>query len=366
MSAVKTVALGVLVWAACAVSATADTISSFDSNPWAFFTATDGSSFQPTYGRFIGLGTPVSAPSQASTPVFTPSPVSNPATAPAPTPIAATPTFTSTSAPATPTFSSMATATTSNTPVFATSAPSGGTGTQTADAYLNFGGSSYPESSSLTVGTAQPWYTSPSVTKLFNGSTPTAQQQVAFENQVLQDVQHTFALSNLFPKLTLDPNAPANHTMSIVSGASYGPNPNAIGITDVGRNGFVFVDKFSYANSIDQLATAVSKNMSHELMHAFGVGIHPDTTGTYIDAGTASWSLLTDPNSTFSPAAAALIAATGFGQSSALASTSTQLIDGQQQILSAPVPEPMTVTLWGVGLAGVVLFRRHRRRAAAV
>ena len=218
--------------------------------------------------------------------------------------------------------------------------------------------------STLTAGTIQPWYNSPSVTKFFGGSTPNTQQQAAFENQVLQGVQQTFAASSLFPKITLDPNTPANHTISIVSGASYGPNPNAIGITDVGRNGFDFIDKFSSASSLTDLETAVAKNVSHELMHAFGVGIHPDTTGTYIDAGTVSWSLLTNPNSTFSPAAVKLIAATGYGQNVTGSSTSAQLVDGQQEILAAPVPEPATVTIWIAGLAGLALLR-HRRLALA-
>jgi hypothetical protein len=75
---------------------------------------------------------------------------------------------------------------------------------------------------------------------------------------------------------------------------------------------------------------------------------------------------LTNPNSTFSPAAAALIAATGYGKSTAPSSASAQVIDGQQEILAAPVPEPMTVTIWGVGLAGIILFRRHRRQAATI
>jgi hypothetical protein len=202
------------------------------------------------------------------------------------------------------------------------------------------------------------------VTKLYGGSAPTAQQQSDFENLVLQDVQHTFALVNLNPRITIDPTAPSNHMMSVVSSLSYQPNPNAIGITDVGHNGFNFIDKFTYATNVNDLAMALSKNISHELMHAFGVGIHPDTTGNYIDAGTASWTLLTNADSTFSPAAASLIANTQFGQG-VLPGTSAQVIDGQQEILAAPVPEPTTVLLWVVGIAAVVAFYERYRRAAS-
>ena len=46
------------------------------------------------------------------------------------------------------------------------------------------------------------------------GGTPTPQQQADFANQVLHDLQQTFQLSGLTPKLTLDPNVPAAHTFS--------------------------------------------------------------------------------------------------------------------------------------------------------
>jgi hypothetical protein len=228
---------------------------------------------------------------------------------------------------------------------------------------LNFGTASYPELSTLTVGTPQPWYSSPSVTKFFNGNTPNSDQQSQFTQQVLSDVQQTFALAGMHPSLTLNPNTPANHTLSVVSGVSYGPNPNAIGITDVGLNGFGFIDKISYASNLTDLEWAVAHNVSHELMHAFGIGYHPDQTGTYIDAGTATWSLLTDPNTTFSPAAAQAITAANFGNYSANSATnSSQLLDGDQQILAAPVPEPSTVAIWTLALLGVFSRRRIKQR----
>ena len=104
------------------------------------------------------------------------------------------------------------------------------------------------------------------------------------------------------PLLTTDPTVPAHHTLSVVSGLSYAANANAIGITDVGHDGFGFLDKLKLRDRLDELAWAVAHNVSHELMHAFGVATHADPTGTYIDSATATWGLLTDPQSTFSPA----------------------------------------------------------------
>src|SRR5262249_25693661 len=144
----------------------------------------------------------------------------------------------------------------------------GGTTSGTPDALLNFGTAPYVEASQLTTGSPQPWYSSQTVQKFYGGQAPTAQQQSDFTNPVLQDVRQTFSLSGVHPNITLDPNAHSNHVLSIVSGASYGPNANAIGITDVGQNGFGFIDKLSYASSLTDLEWAVAHNVSHELMHA--------------------------------------------------------------------------------------------------
>ncbi len=233
--------------------------------------------------------------------------------------------------------------------------------TQTADAYINFGATgNYPEASLLTTGTAQPWYNSPAVSQAF-GHTPTAAEQSSFTTQVLADVNQTFALAGMHPNLTLDPTTPANHTISVASGLSYAPNANAIGITDVGNNGFSFIDKLNYANNPTDLEWAVAHNVSHELMHAFGIAIHPDQTGTFIDAATATWSLLTNPNTTFSPQAAALITATNFGSSVSTTSqvgNETLRIDGDQEILA--VPEPATLAAWSVALIGIAVYQRRR------
>jgi hypothetical protein len=308
MSAVKTVAWGGLAWALLGMTARADSISSANGS-WVFFGAAGGSS---------------------------------------------TPAFSSTSSPGLGS-ASQASVTVAQT----TSSGAAASGGQTYDAFINLTDSGYSSANELATGTPQPWYTSPAVTKFFNGSTPTTSQQLDFENKVLQNVQHTFDLANLHPTLTLDPNAPANHMLSVVAGASYGANPNAIGITNVGHDGFGFIDKLTYATSIDQLATAVSKNVSHELMHAFGVANHPDQTGTYIDSGTASWSLLTNPDSTFSPGAVTAIKDTRFSPYAATTASGAQMLDGDQEILASPVPEPTTLAVWGLGLLGMALYRRR-------
>jgi hypothetical protein len=156
--------------------------------------------------------------------------------------------------------------------------------------------------------------------------------------------------------------------MSIVSGASYGPNPNAIGITDVGANGFSFIDKLSYASSLPELEWAVAHNLTHEIMHAFGVGYHPDQTGNYLDAATATWSLLTSPSATLSPAAVQAIVAKNLGRNGDVSGAvgGELMIDGDQEIL-APVPEPSTIALWGLAAAALAYHGRRRalRRRAA-
>ena len=248
-------------------------------------------------------------------------------------------------------------------------ASSGGSGA--ADAFINFSSVNDPEASELTTGTSQPWYNSPAVTQAF-GHTLSPSEQSAFASEVLSDVETTYSLAGLSPKVTIDPTVAADHTISVVSGLSYGANASAIGITDVGHNGFGFIDKLDYATTPDQLAWAVAHNVAHELMHAFGIGIHPDQTGQYIDAATATWGLLTDPNATFSPAAASLIISTNYGSTplpggpsgTGSAETLRGQVDGDQEILA--VPEPTTVAGWSLVVAGL-FYRRSRstRRNAA-
>lgn len=344
MSRLRTVAWSLLFSTTLATAVRGDGISSNGS--WLVFVRGDGgwkthSGYVNVFNVTVGSGGNV----QNSTP------------APPPPSIPTTPSFN----PAASTISSAPVSAPDNTSsAFSSSLQS--PGGPTADAFLNFGTSNFPEQSTLTTGNAQPWYASPSVTKFFGGNSPTSDQQAQFMQQVLQDVQQTFAQAGMHPSLTLDPNARANHTLSEVARASYGPNSNAIGITDVGLDGFGFIDKLSYASSLTDLQWAVAHNISHELMHAFGIGYHPDDTGKYIDAGTATWSVLTDPSSTFSPAAATAIRATNFGNyATTTGATGAQKLDGDQEILSAPVPEPSTIAIWSVALIGVVAHRRSRR-----
>jgi hypothetical protein len=253
---------------------------------------------------------------------------------------------------------------------FATAPPSS-TSPPPVDAYINLGTGPYPEASTLTTGNPQAWYNSPAVVSAFGG-TPTAQQESGFPQSVLADVQHTFQISGLNISLTSDPNTPALHTLSVVSGASYPSNPGAIGITDVGANGYGFIDKLAYATTPDELAWAVAHNISHELMHALGVANHPDTTGNYIDAPSATWQLLTDPNAKFSPEAVQLMSqllATGVSSNS-LSSPGAQLFHGLNidgaELLETPVPEPATIGIWAVAtLWGMLALRRRSTRQAA-
>jgi hypothetical protein len=255
-----------------------------------------------------------------------------------------------------------------------------------ADAYVNFGTSAYPSASSLATGTAQPWYDSPSVTSAFGG-TPNAQQQTGFTQAVLADIQHTFQISGMNVSLTTDPTVSAAHTLSVASGLAAQSNPNAIGLTQVSGNGFSFIDKLSYATSPDQLAWAVAHNVAHELMHAFGVSTHPDQTGTYLDSATATWNMLIDPNTKFSPQAVQLMLANMGGASGISSSLGAELLTlskhpancqcqfcqslrklgiNASQILEAAVPEPATIALWSIAaLGGIVTVRRNSARRAA-
>ncbi|WP_165221384.1 PEP-CTERM sorting domain-containing protein [Aquisphaera insulae] len=265
----------------------------------------------------------------------------------------------------------------------------------TATAFLNFGNAPYAEASNLTTGGAQSWTSSPAVTQAFGG-TPTSAQQSSFIQSVVADIQHTFQISGMNISLTTDPTVQAPHMMSVVSGTSYPGNTGAIGITDVGANGFSFIDKLNYANTPDQLAWAVAHNLSHELMHALGVATHPDTTGQYLDSAIASWSMLTDPNTKFSPAAVQMMQAANGGLTSGTSlgaellklskhpvncncqfcqmmrreGLNTNLIlkglgaDGEQ-LLEAPVPEPATILIWSVaGIGGLAIARRRASTAS--
>jgi hypothetical protein len=231
----------------------------------------------------------------------------------------------------------------------------------TDDAFINMGDSGFIQGSQLTTGGAQPWYDSSLVRQLYNG-TPDAAQQAAFETAVLQRVEQTYALAGVPVKLTDDPNVSAAHTLSVVSNTEYSTNPGAIGITDVGNNGFGFIDKLVYAKSVDELEWAVAHNVAHELMHAFGVD-HHDTTGQVLDAAVTPWNVLVDPNTTFGQAAINDLMAQDFQKRWGPASSyGLQQVDPGHVITPAPVPEPATIALWSGGLGLLVLARGYKSR----
>ncbi len=244
-----------------------------------------------------------------------------------------------------------------------------------ADAFVNLGTGPYGDAS-ITTGDARPWYQSPAAAAVYGGA-PSASQQAGFDRDVLSKVQQTFALSGIDLKVTGDPNVPAAHMLSVVSGASYKDNPDAIGITQVGGDGYSFIDKLNYASNPDQLAWAVAHNVAHELMHAEGVASHPDATGAHVDSATADWSMLTDPKSSFSPAAVALIKS-AMANGADASGLGAELLDSAglfahdhaegglegAQVLAAPVPEPATVAVWMVGLVGGMVLQRRGRRGS--
>ena len=261
------------------------------------------------------------------------------------------------------------------------------------DAFINFGNAPYSEAQSLTTGNPQAWYQSASVQSVFGGA-PTAAQQLAFQNEVVQTVQNTYNQSGLKISLTTDPTQNYAHTMSVISGASFPGNPGAIGITDVGNDGFSFIDKINLAKTPDELATAVGHNIAHELMHAFGIAGHPDQSGAYLDAATANWSTLTNAQTTFSPQAIQMLSAQNFlngpGKNytqGAVGLTGLELLTEHHPVIchcplcnqlhtleaseglavaAAPVPEPTTVALWGFAAVAAAIARRRGRGRSAV
>ncbi len=176
------------------------------------------------------------------------------------------------------------------------------------DAFVNLGTGPYPEASLITSGGAQPWFDSTRIAALFGGQQPSAQQQAAFDSTVMQRIEQTFSNSGIHVSLTDTPGTSAPHTLSLVSHSTASILPTAIGMTDVGTNGFSFIDQEApYAQTLDQFEWIVAHNISHELMLSFGVGENYDTTGNYVDARNVTLSMMISPSSTFSPAAAAAI-----------------------------------------------------------
>ncbi len=362
MSALRRFAWGIVLLLTWASSVQADPItwpSGLDT--WLIFLAGNqggtNSGLVTTYHVPVS---PVAAPQAA--PADTPAPPSSPSPAPAvqaapvqpvapqPQPVETTPAATANaainsvqpalvslpSAPATPAIAS----------------PSG-----PVNAFLNLGAGPYPLQSTITTGNALPWYDSTQISSFFGG-TPTAQQIQSFDSTVLQRVQQTFAQSGISVSLTTDPTVSALHTLSLVSNTAAASLSNAIGMTQLGESGFSFIDQIApNAQNLNQLEWIAAHNISHELMLAFGVGENYDQTGNYIDARNANWSMMVNPNATFSTAAAAAINQALANQGS-IGTTSLQ----DAQVLPPPIPEPSTVVLWTFATAGLVWYRSRRER----
>jgi hypothetical protein len=233
------------------------------------------------------------------------------------------------------------------------------------DALVNLSDGPYDSQSTLTTGNPQPWWDSPVVDQ-FYGGTPNSSQISQFDSTVINRVEGTFALSGINLTLTDNPGDPVPHALSLVSGASYGPSPSAVGIANLGGSGFSFIDQFVYAKSLDELEWAVAHNIAHELMHTFGVD-HHDTTGQYLDSGTTYWSTLINPDAVFSPAAVSDLLSRNFRVPEGLSwSNGAEMIGGvsDSSTLVAPVPEPSTLVLWGIGGAILAASQGRRKRAA--
>jgi hypothetical protein len=236
------------------------------------------------------------------------------------------------------------------------------------DAMVNFSDGGFSQAGQLLAGQPQPWFVSP-VVQNFYGGIPDLQQRADFTRTVLDRVSATYAQSGIPVKLTADPDASAAHVLSVVSGATAASNPGAAGITTMGGDGFSFVDRMTYAKTLDELQWALSRNIAHELMHAFHVD-HYDTTGDFLDSGTASWDLLVASDTMFSPQAINELMQQDFRSRGAGTGLGAQNLHGSSckcaaHLQLAPVPEPATWLAWGLAaVAGWTVRRRMVRRIA--
>jgi hypothetical protein len=320
MSVVKTAAYGLLIWAASLTAASADSISS---GSWTVFGGD-------------GLGNVTIAD-------YSPVPTSNSNNSG------------SSNSSNSSSSSSSATASPFSVPT-GISGPDFSSNTGPVDAFVNLGNGPYPNAQGLTTGNPQAWYNSQQISGFFGGQ-PTAQQQADFDNSVLQRVQQAFQLSGVNVTLTDNPNVPAAHTLSLVSNSA-STMGNAIGLTYLGANGFSFIDQIApSASSLSQLESIVAHNIAHELMISFGVGEKYDQSGNYIDARNANFSMMVDPNATFSSAAAQAL-------NSAIASINFDLANSAANPNAEPqfVPEPATFAVWGLAAAGALFARRRASR----
>jgi hypothetical protein len=229
-------------------------------------------------------------------------------------------------------------------------------------AYVNLGNGPYPNAALITTGGAQPWFNSSQISSFFGGQ-PTSQQQQSFDSTVLQRVQQTFAQSGVPITLTSNPNVPALHTISLVSNTGSASLPSAIGMTQVGGNGFSFIDQIAKsAQSLDQLEWVVAHNVSHELMLGLGVPENYDQSGTFVDSKLANWAMMVNPDATFSPAASQALLQAIRNQGP---TASSQL--GAQDLTTSitAAPEPATWALWALAALTAMVGRRVRRPRVA-
>jgi hypothetical protein len=347
MSALKPLGLGILVWGIIGSTVRADPIRwQTGVENWLYYLAAQNS------------GNASAAPAQtddtvaAAVPVTHPLRWGQPASATTPAVVANAPLSFNQPASAVPT------------PVVAPSLPSPAMASSgPVNAFINLGSGPYAQASVITTGNAQPWYTSSQISSYFGGQ-PTAQQIQSFDNTILQRVQQTFSQSGLAVTLTADPNVAAQHTISLVSNTSSASLGDAIGMTQVGKNGFSFIDHITpSATTLDQLQWIVAHNISHELMLALGVPEKYDQSGQYIDSKVANWAMMVNGSSTFSPTASQALAQVLASQSD---SNSTYQLGAQEVNHSvAPVPEPATLALWSLaGVAAMARLSRSRRSVA--
>jgi hypothetical protein len=237
-----------------------------------------------------------------------------------------------------------------------------------ADAFLNFTDGPYPAAHRLADGTPEAWYRSPVVSDLL-GREPNDSERYEFKSDVLSKVEDSFRKSGLEVDLTLDPGSAA-HTLSVVSGALAVDNPDAIGIADIGGDGFTFIDNFASDSiaTMSDLETALANNISHELMHAFGVEYH-DESGTTIDSGRINWDLLTSDELEFSDEAVGLLSSRDFQQRWDDGLLASHQVAGHGTGCSChpngalATPEPATLAMWTMTLVGAAWSgRRWRQR----
>ena len=243
-----------------------------------------------------------------------------------------------------------------------------------ADAFLDFGTGSFSREQDLTAGDARSWFTGANVEHAFGGRPPDAAEQAEFSRKVLDEVNANFQASGIGPKITLDPNIKADHALSVVNGTATGEDPatsTIIGLTEVGGDGFSFLNHLGTAKDADELAVMLSRNITHELMHAFGVGSHPDQTGQYIDSAVAAPDLLTKDVARLSPEAVQRIISADASFNDGTSAYSQSYPDGNPNHCSScrraaqvraaqTVPEPTTVAFWGLAGVAAVAYRRRR------